>query len=315
MIRTRVQSVVPIAEGVRLVELVAAAGGPLPGFRAGDHVDLELDPRIVRSYSVVDAPEAAPYRYRVAVALAADGRGGSRLVHGLHEGALLTIGAPVSGFALVEDAGHTVLIAGGIGITPLMSMVRRLVALDASWELHYAVRSRRAAAFLPQLDALARHRDRVQLHVSEEAGPRTMSVRRIVDRAPAGAHFYCCGPATLLDDFLAATARLDPDRVHFERFHGGGPVAKHGGLIVELALSGGAVEVPDGGTILEALLDVGVDVHFSCMEGICGSCRVKVLDGTPEHHDSVLTPAERAAGDMMMVCTSGSKGNRLVLDL
>jgi vanillate O-demethylase ferredoxin subunit len=315
MIPVVVRSVVPIAEGVRLLELVPA-GEPLPGFGAGDHVDLELAPGMIRSYSLVGTPEAAPRSYRLAVALTRDSRGGSRLLHSLYEGTPIALRPPVSGFPLVEDAAHTVLIAGGIGITPVMSMVRRLVQLNASWELHYAARTRRAAAFLPQLEALDPKRERVRVYLSDESGPRAMALGPIIDALPATGHLYCCGPPSLLAEFGTATAGIEPGRVHSERFQADAPpVLANQGLTVELASSGAAIEVGDGESILDALLDAGVDVEFSCMEGICGSCRTKVLDGKPEHRDSVLTAAERASGDVIIVCVSGAKGNHLVLDL
>jgi tetrachlorobenzoquinone reductase len=315
MISTVVRSVVPIAEGVRMLELVAVAG-PLPGFRAGDHIDLELAPGLVRSYSLVGAPEPAPGCYRVAVALERDGRGGSRLVHSLHEGARLVVRPPVGGFPLLENAAHTVLIAGGIGITPILSMVRRLVQLDASWELHYAARSPRATAFLPLLEALDPGHQRVRLYLGEGGGARRLEVGRVIAATPPTGHLYCCGPTALLDEFVAATAGIDPGRVHLERFRADEVVAADNqGLTVELALSGRTIQVGDGETILDALLDAGVEVPFSCMEGVCGSCRTKVLDGTPDHRDSVLSAAERAAGETMIVCTSRAKGDHLVLDL
>jgi ferredoxin-NADP reductase len=324
VIPVEVSAALPLAEGVRLLELVPRDRAALPGFAAGDHVDVELAPGVLRSYSLTDAPEPAPARYRLAVALAAQGRGGSRLAHTLPEGARLRVSTPLGGFGLREDAEHTVLIAGGIGITPLMSMLRRLTRLARPWELHYAVGSRRAAAFLPQLERAA---GQVRCYVSQEAGPRPMPVAALLDRAPLGAHLYCCGPEPLLEDFLAATAGRRPDQVHLERFHasrdpGSGAQAgsraaeeREGELEVELASAGRTVQVAPGQTILDALLDAGIDVPFSCMEGICGSCRTKVLDGVTRHRDSAHSPAERAAGDSILICCSGTEGGRIVLDL
>jgi ferredoxin-NADP reductase len=316
MITTVVGAVEPIAQGVRLLELVPV-DGPLPGFHAGDHVDLELAPRLVRSYSLVGTPEPAPRCYRVAVALAPDGRGGSKLVHSLREGARVSVRPPAGGFPLAENAEHTVLIAGGIGITPILSMIRRLAQLDASWELHYAARSPRAAAFLPELAKLDPDRRRVRLYLAEGAETRRMAVGRIIAATAENGHLYCCGPTPLLDDFITATADLDQERVHYERFRADCEVvaADNKGLTVELARSGRTIEVGDGEAILDALLDAGIDVQFSCMDGVCGSCRTTVLGGTPDHRDSVLSPAERASGEVMMVCTSGARGGHLVLDL
>jgi vanillate O-demethylase ferredoxin subunit len=143
-----------------------------------------------------------------------------------------------------------------------------------------------------------------------------MALGRIIDAVPATGHLYCCGPPSLMAEFGTATAGIEPGRVHSEWFQADAPpVLANQGLTVELASSGAAIEVGDGESILDALLDAGVDVEFSCMEGICGSCRTKVLDGKPEHRDSVLTAAERASGDVIIVCVSGAEGNHLVLDL
>lgn len=314
MIDVVVMSTAQVADGVRALELAAADGGPLPGFSAGDHIDLVLGPRMVRSYSLAGAPEPEPSRYRVAVALVKDGRGGSRAVHEtLRPGSRLSVSEPVSTFRLAESAKHTVLIAGGIGITPILSMAYQLSRTGASWEAHYAAASRPAAAFLGELAALddgAAH-----AYLRDEDGPRSLKIASVIADAPPDAHVYCCGPARMLDDFTDATRQLDSERVHLERFAGGADPAPAHGLTVELARSAMTLQIADDQTILDAVLDAGVDVAFSCMEGICGTCRTRVLAGVPDHRDFVLSDAERAAGDAMTICCSRSKGDRLVLDI
>ncbi|QIY61388.1 2Fe-2S iron-sulfur cluster-binding protein [Streptomyces sp. RPA4-2] len=317
MIETFVRNTVRAAESVRLLELGPADGIPLPGFGAGDHIDVTLAPGLTRSYSLVGTPERDPSSYRIAVALDPESRGGSRAVHeSVHTGSRLVISEPAGGFRLMESAPHSVLIAGGIGITPILSMARRLTQLEAPWEVHYAARSRHAAAFLPELSALADSgAGGLRTYFADEDGPRSLKIASLVADTSGEPHLYCCGPASMLADFEEATRGLGPDRVHLERFRGDLPPAVDGGFTVELARSGKALGIAPGATILDAVLDAGVDVDFSCMEGICGSCRTRVLAGEPEHRDTVLSAEERAAGDTMMICCSGTKGTRLVLDL
>jgi ferredoxin-NADP reductase len=318
VIETVVRAARPVAASVRLLELAAVDGGPLPRFAAGDHIDLALAPGLTRSYSLVGAPEPEPSSYQIAVARDAASRGGSRIVHeSVRPGSRLVISEPVSDFPLTETAPHSVLIAGGIGITPILSMARRLTQLGASWEVHYAAGSHRAAAFLTELSALAdAGTGLLRTYLADEDGPRSLKIASLLADAPGAAHFYCCGPASMLADFEEATRGLDPEHVHLERFRGDPPAALGGqGFTVELARSGKTLHVAPEETILDAVLDAGVDIDFSCMEGICGSCRTTVLSGEPEHHDAVLTPQERAAADTMMICCSGTRGTHLVLDL
>ncbi|MGW3984450.1 PDR/VanB family oxidoreductase [Streptomyces mirabilis] len=322
MITTVVKSRTAVAERVCLLELASADGGTLPGFAAGDHIDLDLGSGLVRSYSLCDAPGAAPTEYRVAVALDPASRGGSRRVHELEKGDVVGVRAPVGNFPLDEQASHSVLIAGGIGVTPILSMVRRLTEFGAPWELHYAVRTRSAAAFLPELaEITAAAGARFVLHVDDELpeADRLLLLNPVVAAAPPGAHFYCCGPGPMLDAFVAATAELPPERVHLERFRaqpaGNTTEPSDPDFEIELACSGSTYRIGPQDTILDVLLDNDVDIEFSCMEGVCGSCRVKVLEGTPDHRDTTLTKAERAAGDVILVCCSRAKGQRLVLDL
>ncbi|MEU9158050.1 PDR/VanB family oxidoreductase [Streptomyces sp. NPDC048417] len=317
MINTVVRSTRQVASSVRLLELAPVDGGPLPAFAAGDHIDVVPAPGLTRSYSLLGAPGPNPPSYQIAVALDPASRGGSRAVHeSVRAGSRLVISEPVSDFPLTETAPHSVLIAGGIGITPILSMARRLTRLNASWEVHYAAHARHTAAFLPELSALADSgAGHLRTYLADEDGSRTLKIASLVADTPGAAHLYCCGPASMLADFEEATQGLEPERVHLERFRGDPPTASGRGFTVELARSAKTLRIAPEETILDAVLDAGVDVDFSCMEGICGSCRTAVLSGEPEHHDTVLTPQERAAADTMMICCSGAKGPHLVLDL
>ncbi|MFT3820873.1 MAG: PDR/VanB family oxidoreductase [Rubrivivax sp.] len=302
------------AEDVHSFELVAADGGPLPGYDAGAHVDLDLPGRLRRSYSLYGAPGAEGC-WRIAVKREAAGRGASAWLHdGVRVGQVLQAFAPVNDFALVEDAPHSVFVAGGIGITPVLAMIERFSALGRPWQLHYVARTPRRMAFRERLLQLAAHGGgRLVLHFSAEGGRPALA--EIVKGAPAGAHLYACGPNAMLDAFAAAAAAagIEPGRVHVERFGAAAAPATDGGFAVELARDGRRFEVPAGKSVLDVLLDHGVDVPYSCMQGICGSCRVGVKAGEPEHRDDCLGEAERAGA--MTVCCSGSRSALLVLDL
>ncbi len=307
------------ADAIHSFELVAADGALLPGWDAGAHVDLDLPGRLRRSYSLHGVPGERRC-WRIAVKREADGRGGSAWLHdSARVGQVLQASAPANDFPLVDDAPASVFVAGGIGITPVLAMVERLAALRRPWRLHYAVRSARHAAFrerLEQLAAACAGSGELRLHLRDEAGCR-LDLHAAVAAAPAGAHLYGCGPGAMLDAFVAAAAAagIDAGRVHVERFAAAAAPATEGGFTVELARDGRRFEIPTGKSVLDVLLDHGVDVPYSCMQGICGSCRVGVKAGEPEHRDDCLGEAERAANSAMTVCCSGSRSALLVLDL
>jgi vanillate O-demethylase ferredoxin subunit len=297
---------------IRFFELRSPDGAELAAFTPGAHVDLELGGGLVRQYSLLNDSDERD-RYVIAVAREPASRGGSIWLHDrLAVGDLVPVGAPRSHFALREDARHSVLIAGGIGITPIWCMAQRLIRLGRSWELHYAARDRDGAALLTEIEALA---GRATLYFSRSEGGMRIDLDTVIDAAPPGAHFYFCGPAAMLDAFRAACAGLPDDHVHFEQFTAAAPIASDGGYTIELVRSGREIEVEPGETILDAFKRVGLRATFSCREGVCGSCETGVVSGTPDHRDAVLTDAERAEGKTMMICCSGSLTERLVLDL
>jgi vanillate O-demethylase ferredoxin subunit len=305
------------AEGICSVELVPLTPeAPLAPFTAGAHIDLHLPGGPVRSYSLLNRQGDAS-RYVIGVHQHPASRGGSRYVHAaMRPGDVLAIAGPRNHFALKEDAEHSVFIAGGIGITPLLSMMRRLSELRRPWELHYAVRTRRQAGFLDEVRELSAAADaKATIAFDGEPGGVMLDLARIVAQAPQGAHFYCCGPTGMLGAFEAATASLPPERIHTEYFTPREQADTSGGFEVRCARSAKTIAVRPGQTVLAALLDEGVQVPYACEEGICGTCEVKVLEGDPEHRDSVLTQQEKGAGRTMMVCCSGSKSGLLVLDL
>ncbi|MFD1952591.1 PDR/VanB family oxidoreductase [Sphingomonas arantia] len=303
------------AGSVRILDLRAADGADLPAFEAGAHVDLNLADGLIRQYSLLNAP-VDRHRYVVAIALEGASRGGSRHLHEqVAEGDRIDVGAPRCHFHLVEDAPYSVLIAGGIGVTPIWSMAQRLIALGRSFEFHYGARSAAAAPLLAEIAAGLAGAG-VALHtVFADEDDRGLDLAGIIARAPADAHFYACGPGGMLDAYLAAGASVPEGRLHYERFAATGEVATAGGFAVELARTGGRYMVEPGQTILDALKLAGINVPHSCAEGICGACEARVISGIPDHRDDVLSPAEKASNASMMVCCSGSRSATLVLDL
>jgi len=285
--------------------------GEVPRFTAGSHIDLHLPNGLIRQYSLTNSQDER-HRFVVGVKKDAKSRGGSAyMIEQLRVGTVLQVGGPRNNFPLNETASHSVLIAGGIGITPMFSMMARLEGLGASWELYFAVR-RRGELVMP--DMLAAYGDKIHLHVDEEAGG-LIDLAAIVAHAPRSSHLYCCGPAPMLDSFEAATKSWPYGEAHVEHFTSLTPVASEGGYTVELRRSGITITVAEGQTILEAVRAAGVDVPSSCEQGVCGSCETRVLEGVPDHRDMILSPAEQEANDTMMICCSGCKGDRLVLDI
>ncbi len=316
-LQVRIRAITFEAEGILGFELVPMPPvKELPAFTAGAHVDLHLPNGLIRSYSLRNAPHER-HRYLIGVNKDLQSRGGSRYLHEVVRcGETLAIGLPRNNFPLDETATLNVFIAGGIGITPLMSMIARCQVLGTPWKLHYAARTRRNAAFLDPLQAY--HKDanvELSLNFDQEPDGRMLDLAAIAQSLPPGAHIYCCGPLPMLAAYEKATARLPPSRVHMEYFAAKDAAATSGGFTVELARSGKSVEVRAGQTILDCLIDIGIEPLFSCQEGICGTCEVRVLEGTPDHRDLVLSAAEKAANDRMMVCCSGAKSAKLVLDL
>jgi ferredoxin-NADP reductase len=308
-LRLRLHRITYAAAGINLYEFRSPDGAQLPPFGAGAHVDLHLPNGLTRQYSLCN-PQDERGRYVVGVKKDANSRGGSRCVHDqLRVGMILPVGAPRNNFPLHEEAGHSVLLAGGIGITPIACMVARLREQGLSWELHYSARRRDEAAFLQQLGA-----QHVHLHIDEENGGALMDVEAIVRRADANAHLYCCGPAPMLDAFESAASGRPPGQVHLERFSPA-KVAGGGAFFVELAQSGRRIFVDADESIADALRAQGIEVQTSCEQGICGTCETRVLAGRPDHRDELLSDGEKAANEVMMICCSRSKDEVLVLDL
>lgn len=313
-LKLRLHAVTYAAADVLFFELRSPNGEVLPVFTAGAHIDVYMSTGISRSYSLLNDP-AERHRYVVGIKLDPSSRGGSAWMHGFARvGAIFEIGRPRNNFELNEAAACSILIAGGIGITPLWSMIQRLDSLNRPWKLHYQARSKAAAPLIDQLTQ-SRYAQNVTLGFDDEPAQGALNIARIVQQAPIDAHFYCCGPAPMLKAYEAACAELDPSRVHLEYFAAQQLPSLAGGFQVRLARTGKVIAIAPGETILDRLLASGIQVPSSCRQGVCGVCETKVLAGVPDHRDVVLSEAEKRDGTSMIVCCSGALSDELVLDL
>ena len=305
------------AQGICSLELLPVQGCVLPAFTAGAHIDVHLSNGLVRQYSLCNPPSDTQ-RYQIAVLRDPASRGGSEAVHAqLTEGQVLEISAPKNHFPLARDAKQHLLLAGGIGVTPLMAMAEQLCADGADFALHYFARSVGKAAFVDRFAASA-FASRVHTHWDDAPQEPPVSLPALIGQPQEGQHLYVCGPKGFMDAVLAtARAQAWPEaQLHFEFF--GGPVvpdASDAAFTVKIASSGQEIQVGADQTVIQALHKAGVDVPIACEQGVCGTCLVRVLSGTPDHKDMYLTPEEQEANDQFTPCCSRSKSPMLVLDL
>jgi vanillate O-demethylase ferredoxin subunit len=293
-------------------ELVAADGGALAPFSAGAHIDVHVG-GVVRQYSLCNDPTET-HRYLIAVLKDEKSRGGSVAMHGLNEGQTLAISDPKNHFALAHDARHSLLIAGGIGITPILCMAERLARVGASFDMHYCTRAADRTAFARRIRASA-FADRVAFHHDDA---QKLDAVHAIGAPSEQRHLYVCGPTGFMD-WILGTARAQgwpQERLHREYF-AAAPVdtSADGSFEVQIASSGAVIRVAAGQTVVAALAAVGIERPTSCEQGVCGTCLTRVLEGTPDHRDMYLTPDEQSRGDQFTPCCSRSKSARLVLDL
>ncbi|MGW2570045.1 PDR/VanB family oxidoreductase [Streptomyces sp. NPDC001537] len=303
------------ADDVVSLTLCRPDGGALPAWTPGAHIDVLLNGDdggdLIRQYSLCGDP-ADREAWQIAVLREPEGRGGSAYVHDhLHEGAKVRVRGPRNNFPLRPAARH-LFIAGGVGITPVLPMVEAAEAAGADWRLLYGGRTRTSMAFL---DRLAPHGDRVLVRPQDEYG--LLDLATFVGVPQEGTLVHACGPEPLLRAVQEQCATWPPGTLGVERFAPVGTAATGpaGAFELELARSGLTLTVAPDRSVLETVEEAGVAVEFSCREGTCGTCETDVLDGTPDHRDSLLSEDERAAGDTMLICVSRSCGPRLVLDL
>jgi vanillate O-demethylase ferredoxin subunit len=299
------------------LELVSADGRALPAFSAGSHVDVQLPGGITRQYSLCNDPKET-HRYLIGVLRDPASRGGSLAVHdGVKEGDLLQISVPRNHFPLAHDAKQHLLLAGGIGVTPILCMAERLAITGAAFVMHYATRAPERTAFRARI-AAASFADRVHFHHDNGDAAQKLDLKALLASPQAGTHLYVCGPKGYMDAVLgtARAAGWPEAQLHYEFF--GADVAKSDsdvGFEIKLASSGRIVMVPKDQTVTQALAAAGVEVMVSCEQGVCGTCLTRVLEGVPEHKDSYLTPEEQAVNDQFTPCCSRSRTPQLVLDL
>ncbi|MFD2468935.1 PDR/VanB family oxidoreductase [Amycolatopsis silviterrae] len=298
------------ADGVVSIDLASAAGNPLPSWAPGAHIDLVLPNGLERQYSLCGPPGERSY-YRIGVRRERASRGGSEYVHAfLRPGQRISIKGPRNNFGF-GPAGSYVFVAGGIGITPILPMVRAAEAQGADWQLFFGGRT---SASMPFLDELGGYGKRVRCHPSDTAG--RIPLAELERPVEAGAKVYACGPASLLSDLDTAAENWPAEALHLERFKAPQLApAENKPVEVECAASKKTVSVGADESIVNALDKAGIPTVTSCRSGICGSCETKVLDGVPDHRDGILSASEQAAGDRMFICVSRACTPRLVLDL
>lgn len=305
------------AADIASFELLSAKGQSLPAFSPGSHIDVHIGPGLVRQYSLCNGPGEAS-RYLIAAKKEADSRGGSRAMHErVNEGDVITISEPRNNFPVNWGAKHHLLLAGGIGVTPILSMARHLLASAAAFELQYFTRSIEHTAFHGLLSA-PEFKGKVVFHYALEPEGLRAYLRRLLWRRPEDGHIYLCGPRPFMDLVEATAAPTwPPEAVHLEYF-AADPMSLAGPqdtFQVTLARSGGTYTVPEGKTIVQALAEQGIHIETSCEQGVCGTCLTGVLGGEPDHRDVFLTDEEKRAGDKLTPCVSRAKSRVLVLDL
>ena len=316
LITVTVASKVIEAEDIAVFEFADAAGGDLPPFSAGSHIDVEVAPGLVRQYSLCNNP-AERHRYMIGVLKDPASRGGSTRMHALTEGAYTRISTPRNHFALHPAANRSVLLAGGIGVTPLLCMADRLAHIGADFDMHYCSRSAARTGFRERLGSSS-YADRVHFHFDDGDAAQKLDIDAALGSPDAGKHVYVCGPAGFIDFVLkAAAAKGFADaNVHREYFAASTDFLENGEAFkIQLSSSGQVLDVPADRTILDVLRDIDIELPSSCEQGVCGTCLVRVLQGVPDHRDCFLDDAERAKGDQLTACCSRSKTPVMVLDL
>jgi phthalate 4,5-dioxygenase reductase subunit len=310
LIPRRVTRAERIAEDIHLFELRDPAGGELPEFSAGAHVQVRVPNGLIRKYSLCNDP-AERDRYVIAVKREVPGRGGSEsMIRDVAEGSAVPVSAPANNFALTKSPAGYLFVAGGIGITPIMAMIRQLMAAGGRFRLCYCTRTAAATAFRDELAAFEL-RGKVKIHHDGGDLAKALDLWPIVEK-PQG-HLYCCGPRGLMQTVRDMTGHWSPSAVHFEAFTDAAEAKPDDKpFTVRLARTGETIEVPVGITILEALRDHGLDVPSSCESGTCGTCRTRLVSGEADHRDLVLADDERAGN--IMVCVSRARSDELVID-
>jgi vanillate O-demethylase ferredoxin subunit len=317
----RVKQVRYEGKGINSYEFTSPTGEPLPPFEAGSHIDIHLKNGVIRQYSLCNSP-AERNRYVIAVLRDEAGRGGSRAMHDeVAAGSIVTISRPRNHFALDGNAKRVVLIAGGIGVTPLKAMAHELDTHHVEFEMHYCARNREAAAFGEEFSAMERD-GRLHYHFDDGAKHNQLDIAKLLARPAPGTHVYYCGPAGFMKACADAASHWPKGTVHFEHFkapeqpkRASAPVSTEsaGGCDVTIASTGQVVHLSADQSLADALNAAGVEVPTSCCAGLCATCKVRYRDGEVEHNDFILSDEERR--EYLTTCVSRPASKTLVLDL
>ena len=314
----KVASIRHEAEAIKSFELVDPGGSELPPFEPGAHVIVDLPNAVRRQYSLANDWRQRD-RYEIAVYCEPESRGGSRHMHeSVAVGDRLAVSRPTNNFPLQPGAGPHILIAGGIGITPILAMARQLEARGSDYRLHYCVRTPERAAYRGVLQREP-YQAKVTFHFDGGDPSKGLDVAALCEEVPRGGQIHCCGPTALMHAVQAASAHWPSGTVNFEFFSADPAAVTHtesdGAFEIVVNSSGETLAVAADQTILEVLQAHGIEVERLCEEGFCGTCITGVLEGEPDHRDAVLSDAEHAEGKLMTVCCSRARSQRLVLDL
>lgn len=316
-LRVRVARKATEALDICTFELVDTEGRTLPPFSAGSHIDVHLGNGLTRQYSLCN-DSAESHRYLIGVLLDPASRGGSRAMHEtVHKDDILQISSPKNHFPLVHGGHRSILLAGGIGITPILCMAEHLANTSRAFELNYCTRSRERTAFHERI-AASGFRDRARFHHDDGPASQRLDIHGLLAAAQIDAHLYVCGPKGFMKAVLdtARESGWPEEQLHYEFFSGDATHAlQDASFQVKLASSGRVVDVPPHLSIVGALAEFGIEIPTSCEQGVCGTCLTRVLEGEPDHRDLFLTPQERLKNNQFTPCCSRSKSPVLVLDL
>lgn len=305
------------ATDICVFELVSFDGRPLPAFSAGSHIDVSIPGGLTRQYSLCNDAEDNR-RYVIGVLKDAAGRGGSKAMHdAVNEGDVIRISLPKNHFPLAHEARRSLLLAGGIGVTPILCMAERLSRIGSDFEMHYSTRSVDRTAFKDHIER-SRFADKVHFHFDDGPTEQRLDLDALLASPDPQRHLYVCGPKGYMDAVLGAARRLgwQDARLHYEFFAGhAGPTDDDEGFEVKLASSGRIVKVPADKSVVQALAEAGVVIQTSCEQGVCGTCVTRVLEGEIDHRDIFLTSDEQAAQDRFTPCCSRALSRLLVLDI
>ncbi|WP_233832492.1 PDR/VanB family oxidoreductase [Paraburkholderia sp. ZP32-5] len=315
----RVKQIRYEGKGINSYELTSPSGATLPRFEAGAHIDIHLKNGVIRQYSLCNSP-AERNRYVIAVLKDEGGRGGSRAVHeSIAAGDIVTISTPRNHFALAGDASKVILIAGGIGVTPLKAMAHELEQRGVDFDMHYCARSLEAAAFGPELERMQRA-GKLRYHFDDGEEANRLDLRALLNQPKPGTHVYYCGPGGFMAACADAASHWPKGTVHFEHFkapeqpkRAPADTENQRGCDVTIARTGQVIHVEPDQNFSEALNEAGIEVPTSCCAGLCATCKVRYLDGEVEHNDFILDDDERK--EFLTVCVSRPVSRTLVLDL